>query len=157
VGSEKVSPNTIRKRVDQIKGKFPPPPADRTYKYLAAIWRLRHDMGDPLPINVREFIKSKQGTKHHNLGASVFRLLIELTAYDDEDNDVEWPDKRLRSRYANALDFAHQKGVARKGVIAFMKANGGFNGCDRAFRKARKARKIAKRKVGLVFSRPLRR
>jgi hypothetical protein len=123
---------TFRDEIKKVRKRFPPPPPPEqfTYNLLRAIFRVRMKLGEPLPISIKRLLKSKHKAMHHNVQNSDFRVMIELMC--------EWVDPRLKSRYANALQFALERKVKSKDLIEFLKSHGGIGACDEMYRASKR-------------------
>lgn len=127
-----ITRSAIQREIASIKERFPPPPKDHTYRLLKEIYMLHKEIGDEAPATLETLLKAKHQQMHHNVKKNSFRILIELTS--------GWIDARLKSRYANALMFAHIKEAKPTGIIKFMKKHGGIQKCDKKCRAILKRR-----------------
>lgn len=128
VGDDRLT-RAVRDGIKKVRAQFPPPPEDFTYNLLRAIYRLRIKFGEPMPISIQRLFKNKHKMMHHNIRKKYFRVLIELTC--------EWVDPRLKSRYANALEFALKNKVKARDLIGFLKSHGGVKACDEKYRASK--------------------
>jgi hypothetical protein len=105
---------------------------DAIYLLLVAVYRAgrqwRHNVSAALARRI--LTEDKMIRVDRRATRNVFRFLVEFTC--------QKMDVKLRSRYSNALGFAHLSNCEPANLRAFMKSNGGIEQCAKKYLRHRR-------------------